>query len=47
VQVLLVPYSPILVTKKEFNTDTGMMEISATVLEDSYKEKLDLPTVPA
>jgi hypothetical protein len=45
--VLLVPYSAIQVTRKDFNTDTGMMEISANVLADSYLEKLDLPTVPA
>ena len=42
-----MPFSAILVTKKEFSTDTGMMEISANVLKDSYEEKLDLPTVPA
>ena len=46
-QVLLVPFSAILVTKKEFSTETGMMEISANVLSDSMEEELNLPTVVA
>ncbi len=49
-EVLLVPFSGILVTNKNFNADTGMLEISANVLEDSNMLEdcpLDLPTVPA
>lgn len=48
--MLLVPFSGILVTNKNFNADTGMVEISANVLEDSNMLEdcpLDLPTVPA
>ena len=42
-----MPFSAILVTKKEFSTETGMMEISANVLPDSMEEELNLPTVVA
>ena len=46
-EVLLVPFSAILVTGKIFKPESGMVEISANVLEDSYDEALDLPTAPA
>jgi hypothetical protein len=46
-EVLLVPYSAILVTGMAFDKATGMIEISADVLEDSIDEPLDLPTIAA
>jgi hypothetical protein len=49
-EVLLVPFSAILVTGKTLNRDSGMVEISADVLEDSNvleDSPLDLPTAPA
>ena len=42
-----MPFSAILVTKKEFSTATGIIEISANVLLDSMEEELNLPTVVA
>ena len=46
-EVLLVPYSAILVTGLNFDKVSGMIEVSADVLEDSYAEPLDLPTIAA
>jgi len=49
-EVLLVPFSAILVTGKTLDRDSGMVEISADVLEDSNvleDSPLDLPTAPA
>ena len=46
-EVLLVPYSAILVTGKSFDEETGMIQVDAKVLPDSYDEPLDLLTVTA
>eukprot|EP01043_Picozoa_sp_COSAG02_P012198 COSAG02_NODE_468_length_21758_cov_41.206796_8_plen_583_part_00 len=46
-EVLLVPYSAILVTGIRFDKGSGMTEVSADVLVDSYIEPLDLPTITA
>ena len=46
-EVLLVPYSAILVTGKSFDKETGMIQVDAEVLPDSMLEPLDLPTVTA
>ena len=46
-EVLLVPYSAIFVTRTNFNKQTKLIEISADVIEDSYDEPLDLPTIVA
>ncbi len=46
-EVLLVPYSAILVTGIILDKASGMIEVSADVLEDSYAEPLDLPTIAA
>jgi hypothetical protein len=46
-EVLLVPYSAILVTGLNFDKATGMIEVRADVLEDSFAEPLELPTIAA
>ena len=46
-EVLLVPYTAVLVTKKEFDVASGAIVISANVLEDSMVEEKDLPTIVA
>ena len=46
-EVLLVPYSAILVTAITLDKASGMIEVSADVLEDSYDEPLDLQTTVA
>ena len=46
-EVLLVPYSAVFVTGTQFDSKSGMVEVSANVLLDSYEEPLDLPTVLA
>ena len=46
-EVLLVPYSAILVTGKNFDEETGMIQVDAKVLPDSMLVPLDLPTVTA
>ena len=46
-EVLLVPYSAILVTGLNYDSQTELITISAEVLPDSMEEPLDLPTVTA
>ena len=46
-EVLLVPYSAILVTGANYDSKSEMITISANVLLDSMVEPLDLPTVTA
>ena len=45
--MLLVPYSAILVTGLNYDSQTELITISAEVLPDSMEEPLDLPTVTA
>ena len=46
-EVLLVPYSAILVTGSNYDSQSEMITITADVLQDSLQEPLDLPTVTA